>query len=109
MNAIPPFDAELLRRYDKPGPRYTSYPTAPQFSPAFGEAAFREAARDRIAVAGFRGRAQFAFAEARVEMRRGRIGGVARTGPVVAAEQVGVEHRDRIHAPHPGAGLRGRH
>ena len=31
MTAIPPFDAELLRRYDRPGPRYTSYPTAPQF------------------------------------------------------------------------------
>ncbi len=25
------FDSELLRRYDKPGPRYTSYPTAPHF------------------------------------------------------------------------------
>jgi oxygen-independent coproporphyrinogen-3 oxidase len=45
MNTIPPFDAELLRRYDKPGPRYTSYPTAPQFSAQFGEAAFREHAR----------------------------------------------------------------
>lgn len=45
MNTIPPFDAELLRRYDKPGPRYTSYPTAPQFSVEFGEAAFREHAR----------------------------------------------------------------
>ena len=45
MNTIPPFDAELLRRYDKPGPRYTSYPTAPQFSAAFGEAALREHAR----------------------------------------------------------------
>ena len=32
MNNMPPFDAELLRRYDRPGPRYTSYPTAPQFS-----------------------------------------------------------------------------
>lgn len=42
MNAIPPFDARLLRRYDRPGPRYTSYPTAPQFHTAFGEAAFRE-------------------------------------------------------------------
>jgi oxygen-independent coproporphyrinogen-3 oxidase len=29
-------DAGLLRRYDRPGPRYTSYPTAPQFSAAFG-------------------------------------------------------------------------
>ena len=34
-------DTELLRRYDKPGPRYTSYPTAPQFSPGFGEDALR--------------------------------------------------------------------
>jgi len=45
MNAIPPFDAELLRRYDRPGPRYTSYPTAPQFSGDFGEAEFREMAK----------------------------------------------------------------
>jgi oxygen-independent coproporphyrinogen-3 oxidase len=39
------FDAGLLRRYDRPGPRYTSYPTAPQFSADFGEAALREVAR----------------------------------------------------------------
>lgn len=26
------FDKQLLQRYDKTGPRYTSYPTAPQFS-----------------------------------------------------------------------------
>ena len=38
------FDAELLRRYDRPGPRYTSYPTAPRFNDAFGEAELREAA-----------------------------------------------------------------
>ncbi len=44
-NGVPPFDADLLRRYDRPGPRYTSYPTAPQFSEAFGEVQFREAAR----------------------------------------------------------------
>ncbi len=31
------FDPDLLRRYDVPGPRYTSYPTAPQFRPDFGE------------------------------------------------------------------------
>ena len=36
------FDPELLRRYDRPGPRYTSYPTAPQFTPAFGEAQLRQ-------------------------------------------------------------------
>jgi len=39
------FDAELLRRYDRPGPRYTSYPTAPLFSPQFGESALREHAQ----------------------------------------------------------------
>ena len=32
----------LLEKYDRPGPRYTSYPTAPQFSPEFDEAAYRE-------------------------------------------------------------------
>ena len=38
------FDPELLRRYDVPGPRYTSYPTAPQFTPGFGEAELRAVA-----------------------------------------------------------------
>lgn len=38
------FDPELLRRYDRPGPRYTSYPTAPQFHDGFGEAQLRDAA-----------------------------------------------------------------
>ncbi len=28
-------DIDLLKKYDKPGPRYTSYPTAPQFSADF--------------------------------------------------------------------------
>ena len=32
------FDSGLLSRYDRPGPRYTSYPSSPQFSPAFREA-----------------------------------------------------------------------
>src|SRR5690554_313301 len=40
----PHFDAGLLRRYDRPGPRYTSYPTAPRFNAEFGEAELREAA-----------------------------------------------------------------
>ena len=31
---IPPVD--LIRKYDRPGPRYTSYPTAPEWSPDFG-------------------------------------------------------------------------
>jgi len=34
-------DAALLRRYDVPGPRYTSYPTAPQFREDFGEEQLR--------------------------------------------------------------------
>jgi oxygen-independent coproporphyrinogen-3 oxidase len=41
--AAPRFDAELLARHDRPGPRYTSYPTAPQFSTAFGPAELRAA------------------------------------------------------------------
>ncbi len=44
MQTRVPFDPELLRRYDRPGPRYTSYPTAPQFAAGFGEAELREAA-----------------------------------------------------------------
>lgn len=39
---------ELLRKYDRPGPRYTSYPTVPAWTDAFGpedyEAKLREAA-----------------------------------------------------------------
>ncbi|MES2859523.1 MAG: oxygen-independent coproporphyrinogen III oxidase [Pseudomonadota bacterium] len=38
------FDADLLRRHDRPGPRYTSYPTAPQFRTSFGEPELREVA-----------------------------------------------------------------
>ncbi len=33
---------ELLEKYDKPGPRYTSYPTAPHFSTDFDEDAYRQ-------------------------------------------------------------------
>ena len=46
MLANPRFDADLLRRYDRPGPRYTSYPTAPQFNANFGEAQLRAAVDD---------------------------------------------------------------
>lgn len=28
-------DTDLIKKYDKPGPRYTSYPTAPQFNKSF--------------------------------------------------------------------------
>jgi oxygen-independent coproporphyrinogen-3 oxidase len=40
------FNAELIRRYDKSGPRYTSYPTAVQFSEDFTESRYREIARE---------------------------------------------------------------
>ncbi len=36
MNQTIVFDPELLKRYDKSGPRYTSYPTAVQFHTGFG-------------------------------------------------------------------------
>ena len=39
--------SELLARYDRPGPRYTSYPTAVEFHPRFGEIDYR----DRLAAA----------------------------------------------------------
>jgi len=35
------FDLGLIRRYDKAGPRYTSYPTAVHFHRGFGEAEYR--------------------------------------------------------------------
>ena len=45
------FDHALLQRYDRPGPRYTSYPTAPHFQPGFGatelQAAFLRAQEQR--------------------------------------------------------------
>ncbi len=42
---IPRFDAALIARHDIAGPRYTSYPTAPQFHEGFGEAQMRAAVR----------------------------------------------------------------
>ena len=39
----PRFEPEILARHDRPGPRYTSYPTAPRFSADFGEAALLDA------------------------------------------------------------------
>ena len=38
------FDLDLINKYDYAGPRYTSYPTAPQFHEGFGEEQYREAA-----------------------------------------------------------------
>jgi oxygen-independent coproporphyrinogen-3 oxidase len=45
MHAIQ-FDADLICRYDRPGPRYTSYPTVLQFTPAFDAAAYEARVRD---------------------------------------------------------------
>jgi oxygen-independent coproporphyrinogen-3 oxidase len=35
-------DAVLLAKYDRPGPRYTSYPTAPHFHEGFDNTAYRD-------------------------------------------------------------------
>ncbi|MHB1677168.1 MAG: oxygen-independent coproporphyrinogen III oxidase [Sulfuriferula sp.] len=35
-------NTELLQKYSKPGPRYTSYPTAPYFAESFGDRQWRE-------------------------------------------------------------------
>jgi oxygen-independent coproporphyrinogen-3 oxidase len=42
MTQILTCDPDLLRRYDRPGPRYTSYPTAPQFGVHFTEEMLRD-------------------------------------------------------------------
>jgi oxygen-independent coproporphyrinogen-3 oxidase len=39
------FDPALLQRYDAPGPRYTSYPTAPHFHAGFGAPEYEQAAK----------------------------------------------------------------
>jgi len=44
MKHLPP---ELLQRYDVPGPRYTSYPTADRFVEAFGEQDYLQALEQR--------------------------------------------------------------
>ncbi len=51
--ALPDLGAvrRLLPRYDKPGPRYTSYPTAPVWSEEIGEAALRDVLAARPASA----------------------------------------------------------
>ncbi len=36
-------DLDLVKKYDRPGPRYTSYPTAPQFNDSFKSEDFTEA------------------------------------------------------------------
>ncbi|MBE7377132.1 oxygen-independent coproporphyrinogen III oxidase [Pseudomonas lopnurensis] len=45
MEQLPSFDRALVEKYDRPGPRYTSYPTAPQFHQAFAVDDYTAAAR----------------------------------------------------------------
>src|ERR1700740_3096937 len=44
MHSQPVIDPAIYRRHDVPGPRYTSYPTAPQFRVEFGEEQLRRCA-----------------------------------------------------------------
>lgn len=54
MNTLPDieFSEELIRRFDKLGPRYTSYPTADRFHPEFNEASYLSYLEQRTADAG---------------------------------------------------------
>jgi len=45
MNSPATINDDLLRRYDRPGPRYTSYPTVPRFRDDFTMQQFCEGAR----------------------------------------------------------------
>ncbi len=42
MENLPALDDSLLQRYDRAGPRYTSYPAAPRFHEGFGQARLRQ-------------------------------------------------------------------
>ena len=46
---MPAITTDLLTRFDVPGPRYTSYPTADRFVEAFGEADYVQALEQRRA------------------------------------------------------------
>jgi oxygen-independent coproporphyrinogen-3 oxidase len=49
---VPPLSMELLGRYDRPGPRYTSYPTAVEFHEQFDDRAYGEHLRQAAAEPG---------------------------------------------------------
>lgn len=61
----PVFDADLVRRYDIPGPRYTSYPTA---------AEFRDESSATSATASGVSRAETGWSQVRVILRWGSTG-----------------------------------
>lgn len=46
MSSTVEFDEELIRRYDSSGPRYTSYPTAMEFTPSLTEQQYINWVRD---------------------------------------------------------------
>ena len=48
----PVFDRALIRKYDQPGPRYTSYPAAPFFRDDFGAAGYETLLRRSAEVGG---------------------------------------------------------
>jgi oxygen-independent coproporphyrinogen-3 oxidase len=52
LRAFPRVDDALLTRLDRPGPRYTSYPTAPEWVESFGPDAHADALRRAAAAAG---------------------------------------------------------
>ena len=43
------FDSDLMRRYEREGPRYTSYPTAAQFTESIDASAYQQEARAALA------------------------------------------------------------
>lgn len=42
MSTFPQVDAAVIARYEQPGPRYTSYPTVPEWSSRFGAADYAD-------------------------------------------------------------------
>ena len=52
MTATPKITVELLQKYDRPGPRYTSYPTAVEFAESFGPADYAARLAEADGVAG---------------------------------------------------------
>ncbi|MDE2276365.1 MAG: oxygen-independent coproporphyrinogen III oxidase, partial [Burkholderiales bacterium] len=52
MPTVPVLSDDALRRLDKPGPRYTSYPTADRLHERFGAVQYRQALRERAQRAG---------------------------------------------------------
>ncbi len=54
-DAVPVLTEPMLRRLDRPGPRYTSYPTADRFVEAFGPAEYTQALAQRASGASIGG------------------------------------------------------